>query len=152
MAFVFGVLSFVLMEFIAWALHKYVMHGPLWSLHEDHHVNTGKWYQKNDLFVFVFAVPSILFIFLGHQAGLKNLAGVGYGVMIYGILYGIVHEVIIHRRWHFFRGRGWYFRALIMAHRDHHKLTTKEGATNFGMLWVAPRYFHLARKKHAPAG
>ena len=29
--------SFFGMEFIAWFTHKYVMHGLLWSWHEDHH-------------------------------------------------------------------------------------------------------------------
>ena len=28
---------FVLMEMITWLTHKYVMHGFLWYLHEDHH-------------------------------------------------------------------------------------------------------------------
>ena len=31
-------ITFVFMEFVAWATHKYVMHGFLWYLHEDHHV------------------------------------------------------------------------------------------------------------------
>ena len=26
------------MEFVAWATHKYLMHGLLWKLHQDHHV------------------------------------------------------------------------------------------------------------------
>ena len=25
------------MEFMAWFTHKYIMHGVLWSWHEDHH-------------------------------------------------------------------------------------------------------------------
>jgi beta-carotene 3-hydroxylase len=89
-------------------------------------------------------------IYFGTQNDSPILLGVGYGIMLYGAIYGIVHEVIIHRRWRFFRGKGWYFRALIIAHRDHHKVTTKEGATNFGMLWVTPKYFELSRKKYAP--
>ena len=35
--FVF-LLSFCFMEFMAWFAHKYLMHGVLWFLHEDHHV------------------------------------------------------------------------------------------------------------------
>ena len=48
------IVAFVGMEFAAWATHKYLMHGPLWFLHEDHHVLTGKPLQKNDLFLEVF--------------------------------------------------------------------------------------------------
>ena len=29
--------TFFLMEGVAWATHKYVMHGFLWHLHSDHH-------------------------------------------------------------------------------------------------------------------
>ncbi len=28
---------FLIMEAISWATHKYIMHGFLWYLHEDHH-------------------------------------------------------------------------------------------------------------------
>ena len=52
------IVAFVGMEFAAWATHKYLMHGPLWFLHEDHHVLTGKPLQKNDSFALIFALPS----------------------------------------------------------------------------------------------
>ena len=52
--------AFIGMEFIALASHKYVMHGFLWYLHEDHHVLTGKPLQKNDSFALIFAIPSAL--------------------------------------------------------------------------------------------
>ena len=29
--------TFLLMEGITWCTHKFVMHGFLWYLHEDHH-------------------------------------------------------------------------------------------------------------------
>lgn len=149
MIFLIALITFCIMEGLAWALHKYVMHGWLWFLHQDHHVLTGRWYQKNDIFVLVFALPSFLMIYYGSQIGVTLLMGIGYGVMIYGIIYGVVHEVIIHRRWHFFRGRGWYFKALILAHREHHKQNHRLGATNFGMLWVSGHYLKLARQNHA---
>ena len=31
------IVTFFLMEGVAWAAHKYIMHGFLWHLHEDHH-------------------------------------------------------------------------------------------------------------------
>ena len=39
--------TFLFMEFVAWAVHKYIMHGFLWSLHKDHHVvNPKKYFRK----------------------------------------------------------------------------------------------------------
>ena len=70
MVFIFAlILAFLWMEFTAWFVHKYVMHGFLWSIHEDHHQPTGKLFQRNDLFFLIFAIPSWLCIMLGlmHQ-------------------------------------------------------------------------------------
>ena len=38
MNFLIVITTFIFMEFVAWSVHKYVMHGFLWSLHKDHHV------------------------------------------------------------------------------------------------------------------
>ena len=43
------------MEFVAWATHKYVMHGFLWVLHADHHRPSHRGLQKNDWFSVFFA-------------------------------------------------------------------------------------------------
>ncbi|MFP5520139.1 MAG: sterol desaturase family protein [Bdellovibrionia bacterium] len=129
------------MEFAAWALHKYVMHGFLWCLHEDHHQPYDKVFQKNDFFAVFFAVPSFLLILFGSLQQNTVFSALGFGIMAYGALYFFVHEIIIHRRLKFFRGKGWYFNALIRAHRDHHKIQGKEGSANFGMLIAHPRYF-----------
>ena len=48
------------MEFVAWFAHKYIMHGFLWSWHEDHHkphFEKEGFFEKNDLFFLVFATP-----------------------------------------------------------------------------------------------
>ena len=57
------------MEFVAWATHKYLMHGRLWSWHEDHHKpheNDG-FFEKNDRFFLVFAIPSIICFVVGSS-------------------------------------------------------------------------------------
>ena len=83
------ILAFVFMEWAAWALHKYVMHGFLWSLHEDHHIiNKEKTFQKNDYFAVFFAVPSFLSILFGTLYEILWLEGAGFGVMLYGFVYG----------------------------------------------------------------
>ena len=57
--------TFLLMEGVAWATHKYVMHGFLWSWHKDHHLPEEGFFEKNDLFLLIFAVPGCLFFCLG---------------------------------------------------------------------------------------
>ena len=61
-------LTFWFMEFMAWFTHKYVMHGFLWFLHDDHHNKEPGFFEKNDAFFLIFAVPSWLCIMLGNEA------------------------------------------------------------------------------------
>lgn len=138
--------TFLFMEFAAWFLHKYVMHGFLWFLHEDHHTpNKNRWWQYNDAFAIFFAVPSFFSILLGSYWLDPHLATFGYGIMAYGVAYFFIHEVVIHRRLRFMNLSHWYFQAVIRAHRDHHQIRFKEGCGNFGMLLVPIRYFLNAR-------
>lgn len=138
--FVFFI-SFLLTEVGAWAAHKYLMHGFLWNLHLDHHVPTDNAFQRNDAFALIFAIPSFFSILIGSQYGMPLLAIAGYGIMAYGAVYFVVHESIIHRRFNFVRSKNRYFLALIRAHAQHHAIRTKEGADNFGMLLIHPKYF-----------
>ena len=74
--------TFLLMEFISWATHKYIMHGFLWVLHKDHHqVDKNKILQKNDLFFLIFAIPSIILIFIGYD-NFSYLFFIGIGTFI----------------------------------------------------------------------
>ena len=142
------ILTFAFMEFAAWSLHRFVMHGFLWILHEDHHTpNKNRWWQKNDAFAVFFAVPSFLSILFGSYWWDSHWATFGYGIMAYGIAYFFIHEVVIHRRLKFLKLDHWYFRAVIRAHRDHHAKRVKEDGLNFGMLIVPLSYFSQALKK-----
>ena len=48
--------TFLITEFTAWFNHKYIMHGPLWVLHKDHHKKDhDSWFERNDLFFFFYA-------------------------------------------------------------------------------------------------
>ena len=61
--FVITLITFLIMECVTWLTHKFVMHGFLWYLHEDHHQPKYKSvFEKNDLFFVIFAVPSIEYI------------------------------------------------------------------------------------------
>jgi len=138
------------MEFVAWAAHKYLMHGWLWSWHEDHHRPHHEkqgFFEKNDLFFLVFAVPSAI----SYMVGLSYpawfwLTFVGIGISIYGLIYFLIHDVYIHRRFPWFRQLdNKYSRAILRAHGNHHAKTTKEDCESFGLLVVDRKYFGKRR-------
>jgi beta-carotene 3-hydroxylase len=136
------VIAFVVMEGAAWSAHKYLMHGILWKIHEDHHQPTGNVFQKNDLFFLIFAIPSWLCIMLGMMYKVDFAVGFGAGIAVYGFAYFLVHEVLIHRRFKWFdKTQNKYFRAIRKAHKVHHKNQYKEDGECFGMLLVPRKYF-----------
>lgn len=131
------------MEVVAWASHKYIMHGLLWSLHEDHHTheNILKHFEKNDFFFLLFATPGITFMLLGID-DFSFWFWIGLGIALYGFAYFLIHDVFIHRRLKWLRNTNWsYFKAIRRAHKVHHKHLGKEHGECFGMLWVPLKYF-----------
>jgi beta-carotene 3-hydroxylase len=133
--------TFIAMEFVAWWLHKYVMHGFLWTIHKSHHVKEEGFFERNDLFFLFFAIPGAYFIASGiiHQ---NFQLYIGAGIAVYGLVYFLVHDVFIHQRYPFLkRSRNRYFRALRRAHHAHHKHLGKEHGESFGLLLVRRRYF-----------
>jgi beta-carotene 3-hydroxylase len=126
--------ALVAMEGVAWAAHRYVMHGPLWVLHASHHRPDRGPFERNDLFAILFSLPSIGLIYAGSRGHLLLLAA-GLGMAAYGALYFLVHDVVVHRRlpFPFAIGDG-YLRRITRAHLVHHRSLTREGATNFGFL------------------
>ena len=139
--------TFCLMEGITWLTHKYVMHGFLWNLHEDHHQPHNNIFEKNDAFFLIFAIPSWLCIMLGLQHNNYLAAGIGFGIAMYGFAYFIVHEVIIHQRIKWFtRSNNRYIKAIRWAHKMHHKHLGKEESESFGMLIVAKKYWDKVRR------
>ena len=136
------IIAFCLMEFNAWAAHKFLMHGFLWSVHEDHHQPKGTIFQKNDLFFLIFAIPSWLCIMLGLMWNVPFAAGFGFGIALYGLVYFLIHDVLIHRRFNWFDNfNNLYFKAIRKAHRAHHMNPNKEKGECFGMLVVPLKYF-----------
>jgi len=134
--------SFFIMEFAAWFTHKYVMHGLLWYLHKDHHQKEPGFFEKNDSFFLIFAIPSWLFIMYGMMHGNDWKLFYGLGILAYGTCYFLVHDVLIHKRFDLFQNiRHPYFKAIIRAHQTHHRVRIKEGASCFGMLWVPMEFF-----------
>ena len=140
--------SFIAMEAVAWLTHKYIMHGMLWQLHEDHHKkNPTSFFEKNDYFFLIFAIPGILCLAAGIYSTLIFLLFIGLGITLYGTAYFIVHDIFIHQRFRILRNSdSIYLRGIRRAHKMHHKHLEKEDGECFGMLWVPMKYFKEAIK------
>lgn len=140
--------TFVLTEFSAWLNHRFIMHGFLWHLHADHHKKDhDSWFERNDWFFLMYAIPSFLCIFFGAENNFAWYMYVGFGIMLYGAAYFLVHDVIIHQRFKWFsRSNNIYVIALKRAHKMHHKHIGKYNGESFGMLLIKPKYFLEARK------
>ncbi|PKL81233.1 MAG: carotene hydroxylase [Ignavibacteriae bacterium HGW-Ignavibacteriae-4] len=136
------VATFLFMEFVAWFTHKYIMHGFLWVLHKDHHQKEHGFFEKNDVFFIIFAIPSITLFALGAEYTSYVLFSIGLGILVYGIAYFLVHEVFIHKRLKWFKStNSRYLSVLRKAHYSHHKHLGKEDGESFGMLIVNSKYF-----------
>jgi len=140
------VLTFCVMECVTWLTHKYIMHGLLWNLHEDHHNKQPHFFEKNDYFFVIFAVVAMTFFAIGtYLPGWEFFVFIGIGITLYGMGYFLVHDILIHQRFKLFsRTSNVYFRALRKAHKIHHKHLGKEEGECFGMLFVPFRYFREA--------
>ena len=142
------------MEFVAWFAHKYLMHGWLWIWHEDHHkphYEKEGFFEKNDLFFLVFALPSMTCYIIGSLfMDYRWVLFIGIGISIYGLIYFLIHDVYIHQRFKWFRQLdNKYSRAILRAHGAHHAKTQKEDGESFGLLIVNPKYFQ-GRKQSQP--
>ncbi|MEL4308178.1 beta-carotene hydroxylase [Joostella sp. CR20] len=138
-------LVFCLMEAVTWLTHKYVMHGFMWYFHDDHHQpGYPHAFEKNDFFFVIFAIPSILLFYFGTRNGINFLFFIGLGILFYGIAYFLVHDVLIHQRFKWFkRTNNKYLIGLRKAHKIHHKHLGKEDGECFGMLFVPKKYFKM---------
>ena len=142
------VATFFFMEFVAWFTHKYVMHGFLWILHRDHHRPEPGFFEKNDAFFLIFAIPAITLILFGASNGFMDVrVWMGFGITLYGLCYFFVHDIFIHQRAKWLRRTdNIYFRAIRKAHKVHHKHRGKEEGECFGMLFVPFKYFKEAKR------
>lgn len=131
------VASVVIMEAVAALSHRYIMHGFGWRWHRSHHEPHPGGVEKNDLYALVFAVIAVaLFV-----AGLEwwPLWWIAIGVTLYGLIYFLVHDVLVHKRWPFRHvPRKGYLKRIYQAHRLHHAVTTRENCVSFAFVLVKP--------------
>lgn len=123
--------SFVAMEGVSYALHRWVMHRIGMRLHASHHRPPQPGLEANDLFPVFFSVIGItVFTLASIGPRIGALWWVGTGVTLYGMCYLFVHDVYIHHRLPITLPHWRYFEWLRRSHRVHH-LT---GAEPYGML------------------
>jgi len=127
------------MEGVAWASHKYVMHGFGWGWHRDHHEPHDKLLERNDRFALVGAAMSIAMFALGSPrvAGAAAWAPgtwIGLGILFYGVIYTLIHDGLVHQRYFRWVPRRGYAKRLVQAHKLHHATIGKEGGVSFGFV------------------
>jgi beta-carotene 3-hydroxylase len=131
--------TIALMEGVAYATHRWVMHGPGWALHRSHHRPRTGAFEVNDVYALIFALPSITLFYGAFELGWGGWAAwVGAGILAYGLIYFGFHDVIVHQRIaHRYVARRPYMKRIVQAHRLHHAVESRDGAVSFGFL-VAP--------------
>ena len=140
-SFMFPVLlvlaTVVTMEVAAATIHRYVMHGFGWGWHRSHHESHDDLLEENDLYAVVFAVFSIVLMAAGHW--LSPLFWISIGLIVYGVLYFMLHDGLVHQRWPFrLIPRRGYLKRLYQAHKLHHAIDGRDGCVSFGFLYAPP--------------
>jgi beta-carotene 3-hydroxylase len=123
----------VAMEFVAWASHKYIMHGWGWGWHRDHHEPHDNILEKNDLFAVVGATAAISLFTVGHYYS-PFLWWAAVGVTLYGVIYTFIHDGLVHQRYFRWVPKRGYAKRLVQAHKLHHATIGKEGGVSFGFV------------------
>ncbi len=129
------------MEGVAWASHKYIMHGFGWAWHRDHHEPHDNMLEKNDLYGVVGAVMSISMFMWGSPlvagaAAWEPATWIGVGILGYGIIYTLVHDGLVHQRYFRYVPKSGYAKRLVQAHKLHHATIGKEGGVSFGFIFA----------------
>jgi len=146
------------MELVAWASHKYVMHGFGWGWHRDHHEPHDRLLEKNDRFALVGAALSIALFALGSPMMMGADAWwpgtwLGLGVLLYGVIYTLVHDGLVHQRWFRWVPKRGYAKRLVQAHKLHHATIGKEGGVSFGFVFARdPARLKADLKRQREAG
>jgi len=128
----------IVMEPLVALTHRYVMHGWGWAWHRDHHEPGHKKLERNDLYALVGAGLSVTIFAIAGNAE-HWLFWVAIGMTIYGVLYALLHDGLVHRRYPLgWVPKGGYLGRLVEAHHLHHAVREKDGAVSFGFLYAPP--------------
>ena len=129
--------AFLVMEPVAYAAHRWVMHGPGWAWHASHHRRRRGRFERNDRYPLTFATTTVAAMAVGAAVPrLRWLLPVGAGVTAYGAAYAFVHDVHVHGRLPALDVDSALLDRLADAHQQHHR----GGGEPYGMLVpVLPR-------------
>ncbi|MFN8790638.1 MAG: sterol desaturase family protein [Bdellovibrionales bacterium] len=130
LSFLFVIGGFVGMEFLSWFFHRFLFHGPFWAWHRSHREPSRGFFEKNDLFSLGFALVSLFFWFSSNP--MVRLWALS--MTLYGLLYFLVHDLVIHRRLSFPVQVPTWLRKVVRGHRHHHRSRDQKGQGPFG-LW-----------------
>ena len=139
MSIIFSILivlgTIAVMECLSWFIHKYLFHGPLWFMHQSHHQKSHSFFEWNDLFALLFAALALYLMYIDRKYfGYRFF--IGLGITLYGLIYFIIHDWFVHRRFKTFKSNNAYLKAVRKAHKIHHKNQGKEQGRAFGLLFV----------------
>lgn len=131
-------LGFFGMEAVTYMVHRFVMHGVLERLHLSHHRNAAAEFaakspEPNDVFPLAFSLVVIVAFWFGFNVpGFAFLLPLFVGITLYGVVYTVVHDGIIHGRVRWMkRGNSPTATRLTVAHRAHHRANGEP----YGMLF-----------------
>lgn len=128
----------VFMEWLAAWSHKHIMHGWGWAWHKSHHESHDVTLERNDLYAVVFTAFAVFLFWIGAKYFLP-LWWISLGITIYGVLYFLVHDGLVHQRWPFkYVPRKGYLKRIYQAHRLHHAVEGKAGCVSFGFVYAEP--------------
>ena len=91
--------TLVATEALAWAVHRWVMHGIGWRWHRSHHEpEPGCVLETNDAYSAIASV-AVTALFVASGGPSSPWWWVGLGATLYGVLYAVVHDGWAHGRW-----------------------------------------------------
>ncbi|MEP0190342.1 MAG: sterol desaturase family protein [Erythrobacter sp.] len=140
------------MELFAWWAHKYIMHGWGWAWHRDHHEPHENLLEKNDLFAVVFGTIVFFMFLIGFYVS-AALWWTAFGITLYGVIYTLVHDGLVHQRYFKWVPKRGYAKRLVQAHKLHHATVGKEGGVSFGFVFARdPQVLKRELKEQREAG
>ena len=135
MSLIYVFMGFLGTELFSIFLHRYIFHGPLWSIHKSHHLPRKGHFEENDLFSLFFALVSIVLMAIGvFQSEYLHCLWIGLGISIYGGLYFVAHDLMAHNRYFPLKAKNPLLKALVRAHRHHHQRVDKPGQGPWGLF------------------
>ena len=145
---IFTTIGFLFMEGFSHFFHKHVLHGILWHVHRTHHRPSKSFFELNDAVSLFFGLLSTGLIVFGFDQGIAGMAYLGIGMAIYGMLYFILHDVVVHRRVKGvkYKPANRYFAALRRAHMQHHRHLDRTPGESYGLFIFPAKFYHQQKE------